>query len=213
MNTTDVRHVLFDADGVLQHLPGGWYAAAAPFLGDLTEDFLRDAWAAEVPLLTGGDGDFLAILTGLLEDHGATGSADEVYTAVWNAIVTNQETAEVVRRVRAAGYGAHLGTNPARHRGSFMRAGLGYDDLFDMSCYSYDLGVAKPDPEFFRRCAERIGADPGEILFVDDSARNVAAARSVGMTALHWSFDPAAEADHTGHDALVGELAAHGVHL
>ena len=29
-----LRHVLFDADGVLQHIPDGWYAAVARYLGD-----------------------------------------------------------------------------------------------------------------------------------------------------------------------------------
>lgn len=213
MNKTDVRHVLFDADGVLQSLPGGWYAAVAPFLGDSTEKFLRAAWDAEVPMLTEGGDDYLGVLADLLDEHGATASVDEVYAAVWNAIVTNPESAEIVRRVRAAGYGVHLGTNQAAHRSELMRTTLGYDDLFDVSCYSYELGVAKPKPEFFLRCAQRIGADPHQVLFVDDSARNIEAARSVGMAAVHWSFDLDKRAEHTGHPALVTQLAVRGVHL
>jgi putative hydrolase of the HAD superfamily len=222
MNHTDVRHVLFDADGVLQHLPGGWYAAAEPFLGERSETFLRAAWAVEVPLLTGGDVDFLEALERLLVEHGSSASAAEVYAAVWSSAETVAATADVVRRVRAAGYGVHLGTNQAPHRGNFMRVALGYDDLFDVSCYSYDLGVAKPDPAFFHRAADRIGAEPGEILFIDDSAKNVESARSTGMPAIHWTFDvgdelaasaSAARAEHAGRAALIEQLAAHGVHL
>lgn len=29
-----IRHVLFDADGVIQSVPGGWYTAIEPYLGE-----------------------------------------------------------------------------------------------------------------------------------------------------------------------------------
>lgn len=42
--------------------------------------------------------------------------------------------------------------------------------------------LAKPDPALFRMVAQHCGAaSPASCVFVDDSARNVAAARSVGM--------------------------------
>lgn len=216
-----VRHVLFDADGVLQHLPGGWYAAAEPFLGDRAEEFLRAAWAKEAPLLGGEDGDFLAMLARLLETYETPATAEEVYAAVWNRVEIHPGSAEVVHRLRAAGYGVHLGTNQAAHRSAFMRTTLGYDDLFDVSCYSFDLGAAKPEPEFFRRAAARIGADPREIVFVDDKADNVSSARSIGMTGVHWTFGPDTDAaapvgtpgDPDSHAVLVEQLAVHGVRL
>ncbi|MFE6510808.1 HAD family hydrolase [Nocardioides sp. NPDC057767] len=222
MSTSPIRHVLFDADGVLQHLPGGWHAAAARFVGDHAEEFLRAAWAREAPLQIGADGDFLAVLAHLLEECAATETAEEVYAAVWNRVEVHSESTQIVHRLREAGYGVHLGTNQAAHRQAFMRTTLGYDDLFDVSCYSCDLGVAKPEPEFFHRAAARIGADPREIVFVDDKASNVSSARSVGMPAVHWTFGPDTDAaapvhdapgDHNSHAALLEQLAAHGVYL
>jgi putative hydrolase of the HAD superfamily len=164
----------------------------------------------ETPLLTGGDLDFVAALEGLLVEHGSSASAAEVYAALWGTIETVAATADVVRRVRAAGYGVHLGTNQAAHRSHFMRSTLGYDDLFDVSCYSYELGVAKPDPNFFRCAADRIGSEPGEILFVDDSAKNVEGARSTGMSAIHWTLDVG---DDLATAALIAQMATHGVAL
>ncbi|MEI7058630.1 HAD-IA family hydrolase [Nocardioides sp. CCNWLW239] len=213
MTTDRVRHVLFDADGVLQHLPGGWYAAAEPFLGERSSAFLHAAWAAERPLLTGGGADFVAMLKELLVEHGSTASVAEVYTALWGTLDTVAATVDVVHRVRAAGYGVHLATNQASHRAELMRTTLGYDDLFDVSCYSYDLGVAKPDPSFFLRAADRIAADPSEILLVDDSAGNVEAARSAGLSAIQWAFDSGDTADHTGDPSLLEQLKRHGVRL
>jgi putative hydrolase of the HAD superfamily len=109
----------------------------------------------------------------------------------------------VVRDLKEAGYGVHLATNQAAARAVHMRSVLGYDDLFDVSLYSCELGVVKPDPAFFREAARRIGARPEAILFVDDSARNVDGARAAGLVAEHWDL---------GADRTLRELlATHGV--
>jgi putative hydrolase of the HAD superfamily len=110
----------------------------------------------------------------------------------------------VVRALREHGYGVHLGTNQERYRAAHMREALGYDVLFDVSCYSCELGAAKPDPAFFAEAVRRIGAEPPVILFIDDTIANVAAARHAGLAAEQWSL-----AD--GHDALHALLARHGV--
>jgi len=51
-------------------------------------------------------------------------------------------------------------------------------------------GVMKPDPAIFRLCCERFGLAPGDFLFVDDSARNIAAAQAMGFDTHHFT-DPA----------------------
>jgi putative hydrolase of the HAD superfamily len=110
----------------------------------------------------------------------------------------------VVRALRASGYGVHLGTNQGRNRAAHMREALGYDALFDVSCYSCELGAAKPDLAFFTEAARLIGAEPAAILFIDDTARNVTAARKAGLAAEQWTLDD-------GHDALHALLARHGI--
>jgi HAD superfamily hydrolase (TIGR01509 family) len=51
-------------------------------------------------------------------------------------------------------------------------------------------GVMKPDPAIFRLCCERFGLSPPDVLFVDDSARNIGAARALGFD-VHRFTDPA----------------------
>lgn len=47
-------------------------------------------------------------------------------------------------------------------------------------------GVAKPDRRIYEIAAEVTGAVPRRCLFVDDRPENVEAARSLGMTGLHY---------------------------
>lgn len=59
--------------------------------------------------------------------------------------------------------------------------------LFDDIVVSRVEGVAKPDREIFGVLAARLGHPVGGVFYVDDSVRNVDAARSVGMDAVHFT--------------------------
>ncbi|MFC7494591.1 MULTISPECIES: HAD family hydrolase [unclassified Nocardioides] len=197
-----IRHVLLDADGVMQAIPEGQLARAAPFLGEHA-DLLEDIFIEELPALR-GESDFLADLRRAFERHGIDVDTDEFYADLWNAIEVAPGSVDLVHRLRAAGYGVHLGTNQHRQRATYMRQQLGYDELFDVSCYSCELGAAKPETEFFERALDLIGAAAGEVLFVDDNGGNVDSARAAGLAAEHWHLDD-------GLERLAPLLARHGV--
>jgi 2-haloacid dehalogenase len=59
--------------------------------------------------------------------------------------------------------------------------------LFDDVIVSGAEGVAKPDPGIFRILGRRLGHPIEGVFYVDDSVRNVGAARSVGMDAVHFT--------------------------
>jgi 2-haloacid dehalogenase len=45
--------------------------------------------------------------------------------------------------------------------------------------------LIKPDPAIFHLAARRFGHDPARMLFIDDNAANIAAARDLGWQ-VHW---------------------------
>lgn len=203
--TAPVAAVLWDADGVLQHLPAGWEASMRPVVGHLVDDveeFLAEAFAAERPALT-GDTRWLDVLPGLLEKWGIAHAHDDALR-VWLTIEPVVETREIVERLRAAGVRCYLATNQDEHRGRHMHATLGYDKLFDGCFYSYELRVAKPDQAYFAAVLARLDLPGDTVLFVDDNAANVEAARSVGLRAGQWHVED-------GVDALHELLRRHGL--
>jgi HAD superfamily hydrolase (TIGR01509 family) len=60
----------------------------------------------------------------------------------------------------------------------------GVRDVFSEVIASSDLRLVKPQPEFFFAAAERIGAPPQEILFIDDREENVKGAQAIGITGI-----------------------------
>lgn len=203
--TAPVAAVLWDADGVLQDLPEGLEASMRPVVGHLVDDvetFLAEAFAAERPALE-GEARWLEVLPGLLEKWGIGHAFDDALK-VWLTIEPVVETREIVERLRAAGVRCYLATNQDEHRGRHMHTTLGYGDLFDGCFYSYELGVAKPDPAYFTAVLDRLGLRAAAVLFVDDNAANVDAARSVGLRAEQWHVGD-------GVDVLHALLRRHGL--
>jgi putative hydrolase of the HAD superfamily len=202
-----VTAVLWDADGVLQRVPGGVEESMRPALAGRVEDvdgFLEAAYWAERPALS-GEVSWPDVLPDLLERWGIGDSFDEVLQ-VWLSIEPVAATHELLRALREAGLRCYLATNQAEHRGVHMRDELGYAGLFDGAFYSYEMGVAKPDPAYFEVIVEALGVPPDRLLFLDDRPDNVEAARSVGLRAEVWSY-------HEDLSVLHDHLERHGVEV
>jgi putative hydrolase of the HAD superfamily len=58
---------------------------------------------------------------------------------------------------------------------------------FDVLVWSYQLGIAKPDPAIYRHTLGQLGTRPEETLFIDDRKENVQAARVLGIQAIEFS--------------------------
>lgn len=128
-------------------------------------------------------GNQLCSLLGLADDRAHT---DMVQAAWSQAFQPEPRVMELVAKAR--------GTVPTAlftNNGPLLQANLAQElrsvgALFDRLIFSWHLGTTKPDPVAFARATEVLGLDPGEVLFVDDSAANVAAAQAAGWQAHHY---------------------------
>lgn len=66
----------------------------------------------------------------------------------------------------------------------FRREGLEIEDYFDGIVTSYEAKVMKPRPGIFEYARRKLGIEPSETLFLDDSSANCEAARSLGWYAV-----------------------------
>ena len=110
-----------------------------------------------------------------------TGYAAELYQRNFDALL----------RLRREGFPVSLlsNTNPfmmqwARST-AFDGNGHGLDYYFDRLYLSYEMQMMKPSPDIFRAMIAGEKTNPGNILFVDDSARNCEAAAALGIKTLN----------------------------
>jgi putative hydrolase of the HAD superfamily len=74
---------------------------------------------------------------------------------------------------------------------------------FDVLVWSYQLGIAKPDPAIYRHTLAELGTLPEETLFIDDKRENVDAARALGIRAIQFS-----SAEHLRQELIAAGLAS-----
>lgn len=101
------------------------------------------------------------------------------------------QTGDLIRELKDAGYGIYLLSNAGESFAAYKDQ-LPAIECFDgmvVSCYEH---VVKPDARIYRILCDRYGLDPATCLFVDDTPKNVEAARCLGMDA--WRFDGDVEA-------------------
>ncbi|MFY8106979.1 MAG: HAD family hydrolase [Elstera sp.] len=59
-------------------------------------------------------------------------------------------------------------------------------ERFQHIVLSGEVKMVKPDPAIFHHLFAAIARKPEEIVFLDDNAANVAAARALGIETIHW---------------------------
>jgi 2-haloacid dehalogenase len=93
---------------------------------------------------------------------------------------------EVLRSLKAAGVPCYALTNMETWTYPVRRERFAFLRCFDGTVVSGFEGVAKPDVRIFELLLDRFDLNAATTVMVDDSAQNVAAARSVGMPAIEF---------------------------
>jgi len=130
-----------------------------------------------------GELDFSGFHRRLIDDLGVELTPEELLE-LWNSILEPNEAINPIVKQLKGSYRLVIGSNTdGAHFGrgnEIQPATLDFDDVL----VSYELGVCKPDPEFFRRGLAKLGVEAEECLFIDDLEDNVEAARSLGIIGI-----------------------------
>lgn len=81
-----------------------------------------------------------------------------------------------------------VGTNSIASHSQVHRR-LGDYDAFDAVYSSHELGIAKPDPDFYLKILTEEGRMPLETVFIDDMEENVDSASALGIFSILFT-DP-----------------------
>jgi len=122
---------------------------------------------------------------------------DQKFDALWNAMLLDipRERIEAIEQVKKH-YKIFLMSNTNEiHYDLYVRdlqLRFGYnefDELFNKSYFSFAEHLEKPDPHFFELILDHEHLLPEETLFIDDTAKNIDAAKALGIHTYHISRD------------------------
>jgi epoxide hydrolase-like predicted phosphatase len=134
------------------------------------------------------EADFLAKLGDALEP--VLGHRPELHRfreIYFDALHPNEPMIDLMREAKAGGFRMSMLTNNVREWEPLWRSILPVDEIFEVVVDSGFVGCRKPDREIYDLTLERIGNPASDqCLFIDDTDVNCDAARSLGMTAIHY---------------------------
>jgi putative hydrolase of the HAD superfamily len=107
----------------------------------------------------------------------------EIYFA---ALEPNPPMIGLMRELRASGLRMALLTNNVREWEPLWRRMLPVDEIFELVVDSAFVGMRKPERGIYELTLERLGLQAADCLFIDDVEDNCAAARELGMAAVHF---------------------------
>ncbi len=116
---------------------------------------------------------------------------EEVLLQGWNALLGDtMPGAAQLLQLSASHYPCYIfsNTNASHHRHWASQQEDVLKPVTDIYL-SYELGMRKPQAEAFHEIVQRIGCQPGEIAFFDDTEENITAARNQGIQAV-WADAP-----------------------
>lgn len=198
MRLTSDRVLLFDLGGVLLPYDRERRVRAISTALETDADAARDLVAngiAERLDVGLADDDDLAVEMSRLGDRAVSASqARRLWLSVYAA--PNLELWQTMARLRDKTPVGFLSDNPPSVRDVFPAR-----EAFDYEFLSAELGMVKPSPEIFSAVQALLAMPPEGIVFIDDTAGNVAAARVAGWDALVYS----------SNEQLAVELADRGL--
>ena len=197
-----VNAIVFDVDGVL---------VRAGVFGEILErqyglDRSRTGAFFQGPFKECilGRADLREALEPFLLEWGWSGSVQDCLDLWFQAdSELNQQMLDVAAALREDGRRCYVASTQEACRAAYLEDVLGLASKFDGLFFSCRIGSSKPDRTFFDHTAENIGADPNEILLIDDHELNVEGARAAGWNAELYLFG----------DDLDAMLAKYGIEV
>jgi putative hydrolase of the HAD superfamily len=184
-----IQAVIFDADGVVVF---PWrFARYLEQEHNITPEMTRAFFRGVFEDCLVGKADLEVVLPPFLSSWGWPQSTDD-FIAAWLEVenAVDERVVEVIRALRRSGLACCLATNQEENRAQYMRWEMGFSEIFDRLFFSHRLGRQKPDHRFYGLIEESLGLTGPEILFWDDAAMNVRAARECSWNAeLYAGFE------------------------
>lgn len=202
-------NLIFDLGGVLiDWNPRHLYRRL--FAGDeaAMERFLGEICTSEWNLSLDAGRPFAEAVAELVARHPEQRAMIEAYQHSWLEMIAGpiRHTVTILEELDAQGVPLYALSNWSHETFALVRSEPTYAflDHFRAIFISGELRLIKPDPAIFRHALDIIGAAAEDCVFIDDSAKNVAAAAQLGIRTHHFTH-PAALREDLGRLGLLAQ--------
>jgi len=201
---SEVKHIVFDIGQVLLH-----WDPEVPYRELIPDEeernwFLSTVCSPEWNREQDRGREWVEAEEILIKEHPGYTDSIRAYRQQWITMLTHtiDGNLDLFKQVIAAGWDVTMLTN--WHQDTYKEAGEIYKflELPRGVTVSGEVKLIKPDPAIYELHAKTFDLDPAGILFLDDSPKNVQAARDLGWVAELVSTPEVLRADFERHGVL-----------
>lgn len=131
-----------------------------------------------------------------------TGNIKNIIHGIYQTIRSFDYTRPWITDLKSKGYRVYYLSNYGSFTRELSRETLAFTELMDGGLFSYEVQMIKPSPWIFAEFCKRFDVKPEEAVFLDDNEANIATAREMGFSAIHF----------TSYEDAIEKLKNMGVH-
>ena len=105
--------------------------------------------------------------------------------AFWAGDCIDKELIEFIHALKKK-YKIGFLSNAFKGAREWVESHFQFLDAFDLTVFSYEVKLRKPDPKIYQLVCERLEVQPEEAIFIDDMAINVEGARLAGLHSIQY---------------------------
>jgi len=119
----------------------------------------------------------------LQDMHPELGAEISAFNERWEEMIGSvfEDTVALLHEVKQAGHHIYALTNFSKEKFQIVRKRFSFFACFEGIVVSGEEGLIKPDPRLFHVLMDRYSIDPTNSVYIDDVAKNVDAATSLGF--------------------------------
>lgn len=187
-----IKNLLFDLGGVIMDIKRLNAVESLKKIGITNADQLLGKYAQKGPFLKLEEGLIspAEFRNAIREGANVKITDNEIDNAFCNFLTgIPAKRLSDLEQLKQEGFNIYMlsNTNPimwdSRIADEFKKAGHDLNYYFDGTVTSFEAKVCKPDAAIFDFAVKKLGINPAETLFLDDSLENVEAARKLGFNA------------------------------
>lgn len=184
---TKIKGIIFDLGGVIVEIFGKEFLIYASQKLSVSAEKLGEMVQKEEPPLQRGEITVIQFWQNVCKGLSVNCPNEKILRTLWvepyrQHANIKEDSWELIKRLKGE-YKLAILSNTIKEHNEINKS-RGLFDVFDAVLLSDEMGMRKPEKEFFEAAARELKLSFDELLFVDDEMRWVEAARNHGLKAI-----------------------------
>lgn len=184
MEHPEIKVALFDLDGIVIVGRTRFFSERLSEEHHIPMEQVQEFFSKDLKPCSFGKADLKEQIAPYLARWNWQGTVDDLLDYWFTSENTKDENVlQIVQDLRRRGVRCYIATRQEKYRMQYLLDVVGLKEHFDGTFCTCTVGHDKSEPEFFEHVCKELNVAPAEILFFDDTQKNIDTASALEVNA------------------------------